>query len=91
MDKQFTLGGINWQVITQDRTDVHGICEPDLLRIILSSRMSNQQHKDLVFYHELTHAILNVMGNDLYSNEEFVNTFSTLLHQAISTLKDNKE
>lgn len=91
MNKEFTLGAVNWQVITQDRTDVHGICEPDLLRIILSSRMNNQKHKDLVFYHELTHAILNMMGNELYHNEEFVNTFSTLLHQGLDTLKNKND
>lgn len=39
------------------------------------------------FWHELTHAILYDMGNDLTHNEKFVHAFSTRLHQAITTAK----
>ena len=38
------------------------------------------------FFHELTHCILTAMGrDDLSQDEAFVETFSQLLHQALST------
>ena len=38
------------------------------------------------FFHELVHAILDELGElDLSKNERFVDSFSTLLHQAISS------
>ena len=38
-----------------------------------------------IFWHEATHAMLYVMGHDLYANEQFVDTFSGLVHQIITT------
>ena len=35
------------------------------------------------FWHEATHAILYVMNHDLYTNEQFVDTFAGLVHQII--------
>jgi hypothetical protein len=44
-----------------------------------------QEH---TYFHELTHMILDNMGEgELSSNEKFVDTFSALLHQAIKTSK----
>ena len=40
-----------------------------------------------VLCHELTHAILSAMGHKLNNNEAFVDNFSGLLHQALSTAK----
>jgi len=46
---------------------------------------SQQEH---VFLHELTHHILNEMNeHDLRSNEKFVDVFSGLLHQALTTME----
>ena len=40
------------------------------------------------FLHELTHAILDTMGeNELSANEKFVNTFSSFLAEAITSSK----
>lgn len=40
------------------------------------------------FLHEATHAILQAMGEDeLNDNEKFVDTFSGLLHQVLTTQK----
>lgn len=39
------------------------------------------------FYHELTHWILFELENNKKNNEMFVDKFSKLLHQAITTLK----
>lgn len=42
--------------------------------------------REQIFYHELVHHILVNLGeNDLNSNEQFVDTFSSLLHQSIKT------
>jgi len=41
---------------------------------------------DQVFFHEITHFILNKMGEDeLAANEKFVDLFGTFLHQMIQT------
>jgi hypothetical protein len=39
------------------------------------------------FWHELTHAILYDMGNDLTHNEKFVTAFADRLDQAIKTAR----
>ena len=40
------------------------------------------------FLHELTHTILDTMGEkELSSNEKFVSTFSSFLTEAIRTMK----
>jgi hypothetical protein len=39
------------------------------------------------FWHELTHAILYDMGNDLTRNEKFVTAFADRLNQAIKTAR----
>lgn len=44
-----------------------------------------QEH---TFLHELTHFILNAMGeSELRGNEKFVDVFSGLLHQALVTME----
>lgn len=46
---------------------------------------STQEH---VFLHELTHHILNEMNeHELRGNEKFVDVFSGLLHQALTTME----
>ena len=39
------------------------------------------------FFHEMTHWILYSMSNKLYDDETFVEQFSKLLHQAITTME----
>ena len=39
------------------------------------------------FWHELTHAILEDMGSDLYNDEKFISMFSDRLTNAITTAK----
>ena len=47
-------------------------------------RQQCQDSKRQTFYHELTHCILDTMGeNDLSKNEKFVNTFSSFLNEAL--------
>ena len=40
-----------------------------------------------VFLHELTHSILDAMGHPLNRREDFVDQFSGLLHQVLTTAK----
>lgn len=42
------------------------------------------------FLHELTHAVLHSMDHPLYEDEAFVDTFSGLLHQALTSEKECK-
>lgn len=50
-----------------------------------------QSHIERTFVHELTHWILWVMDEDkLCCNEEFVDEFSRLLHQALISMKYKK-
>lgn len=47
--------------------------------------------QEQLFLHELIHFILYMMGNDLESDEKFVNLFSCLLHQALDTMEYKHE
>ena len=40
-----------------------------------------------IFAHEMVHSILDAMGHPLNSDESFVDSFSGLLHQVLSTAK----
>jgi len=90
MEDKIQLGAIVWTVETTTRKDIEGQCFPAEHKMIISNQFS-QQHQELAFYHELTHAILYTMGNDLFMNEEFVHTFSTFLHQALKNNTQNTQ
>jgi predicted SprT family Zn-dependent metalloprotease len=48
----------------------------------------NKEQVEQTFLHELVHYILQKMGkHDLQNNEEFVDVFAGLLHQALTTMK----
>lgn len=64
--------------------DAHGLYEPDLQRIRL--RKAGTELLQHTFLHELTHAVLTAMGRrKLNEDEEFVDAFSALLHQALTS------
>ena len=49
----------------------------------------SESKKKQTFFHELTHAILFAMRkDDLNDDESFVNTFSSFLSEAISTMEE---
>jgi len=57
-------------------------------QLIEISKNIKGDYKEFVFFHELTHHILNQMGEvKLRSDEKFVNQFAAFLHQAIKTMK----
>ena len=47
----------------------------------------NKDERSETFWHEITHAILHDMKNQLSYNEKFVTAFSQRLDQAIKTAK----
>lgn len=47
----------------------------------------DKDERSETFWHEITHAILHDMKNQLSYNEKFVTTFSQRLDQAIKTAK----
>lgn len=65
-------------------------------RIQISEIYKGEQQTDSskfnTFYHELTHAILDTMGEyELSTNERFVCSFSGFLSEAIRSFQFNKE
>lgn len=93
MISKFNLGAVEWIVKTDnDRLDdlgLLGLCEHSKATITLFN--DDKVSKDIVdqtLYHEVVHAILNILGEDkLNTNEEFVQKVSLLLHQFEKTKK----
>jgi Zn-dependent peptidase ImmA (M78 family) len=64
-----------------------GFCNFLNQQILVLSAVSDVQ-KQQTFCHELVHCILDKMGEtDLNDNEQFVDVFGSLLHQAWTTCK----
>ena len=67
--------------------DVIGQINHSTLVISLKSNLPNTQ-KENTLIHEITHGILENIGeSDLNNNEDFVNRFSSVLHQVITVNK----
>ena len=93
--KNFNLAGVIYKVsvvkeinheLDGTMESCHGLCRPDLLKIDLVDSVL-RPIKEKIFLHELTHAILAEMGHETYDDEGFVHTFSSLLHQTLTTQK----
>jgi hypothetical protein len=55
-------------------------------KIVLDSDLLHPESQEQNFLHELVHWLLYVMNeDDLRNNEKFVDLFSFLLHQALTT------
>jgi len=90
--KSFSLGPSVVSVAIQDtlivKSAAYGLCIPALQAIFLQkvNPEFNKQAQVQTFYHELTHMILDTMGEcELSSNERFVEGFSQLLLQFMQT------
>ena len=77
---------VEWEddLIQHGNSRCNGLCDYDRGVIKLSNKVP-ESSKDHVFFHELVHMLLAGMNHELYENEEFVEVFSGLLHQALST------
>jgi hypothetical protein len=65
--------------------------EAGRIQIGQTSKTTGRKYSDIqmseTFWHELVHAILYEMDNQLYSNEKFVHEFATHLAKAIQSAK----
>ena len=90
--KKFMLLGRQFEVVPIDQSmagilplDYHGLCVPDLNEIHVSTDIPRSK-LEATYLHELVHAVLSCMGDtELYANEQFIDIFSGLLHQALTS------
>ena len=92
--KSFTVGGQDIDVRKVERCDSGclGECCVSEGFVDIADTSKGREISDSVrlntFYHELTHCILDTMGeNELSANEKFVCTFSGFLTEAIRSFK----
>lgn len=94
--KKFKLFGTTYKVIWNNKRmndkEVYGLSDYSRSEITLSTTIGTEKlNEDKImdtFYHERTHAILDMMNEkELSSNEKFVDVFSKLLRQADETAK----
>lgn len=90
--KTLQIGGLTITVEQKDivlSDDEHVLGNADYkAQKINVSNISKKEYKEMVFFHELTHMVLHFMGeNEITQNEKFVDGFSTLMYQAIKTMK----
>lgn len=62
---------------------VVGLWDPMTHAIELRADYSGSKMEQ-TFFHELTHAVLHLMGHRLAHNEAFVDQFASLMHQALT-------
>ena len=93
---KFTLGAVEWSIkLDNKRLDdlrAYGYCEYDRSLITIQSEVDKEKRSqtaiEQTMYHEVVHSILDTLGkNDLSKDEEFVQSFSLLLHQFEKTKK----
>ena len=91
--EEFHIAGQKWTVkFTDDllvNDDEYGSCNVVTNTITLDgSKSLPDSRKEATFLHELLHAILNEMGQtELFKDEQFIDTLSSFLHQALTTSK----
>ena len=93
--KQFTVGpttyNVEWRHTIQNPAAMgRTYYRKKLVEIAKYDDFGNpfeQGEIDDTFWHELTHIILQDMGNDLTDNENFVTAFANRLTQAVNSSK----
>ena len=93
--KKFKVGSVEYEVKQVEHCgncDDFGFWRPQGIIEIAKQAGGyevSESKKRQVFLHELTHAILAQMGKEeLNEDESFVNTFSSFLSEAISTMEE---
>jgi GTP1/Obg family GTP-binding protein len=75
----------DWEAIEEEHELEDAVaCWAPHLDLILIKRQPRQQMLHS-FYHELTHAVLDMLNDKLSWNEKFVDNFGGLLAQAMDT------
>lgn len=92
--KKVCIGGQEIEINFKDRleSDNLGECCVAEARIDIAKTFKGREQAYTIqlntFYHELTHAILDTMGeDDLSENERFVSCFSSFLCEAMNSIK----
>lgn len=91
--KTFTLGAQKFTIKCLPNDDhedeVFATCMPDYNAIFLWAPFFEmpQSRQEQTLWHEITHALLHVHGNDLWNDEGHVESLSVLIHQLMKTLK----
>ena len=98
--KSFMLGGIHYKTVFKDivisineenEVQVGGISDGVETTIEIASKVDesicSSDYQRQTFYHELVHQILDILGEELSADEEFVQRFSVLLDQFEQTKK----
>lgn len=93
--KKFKIGGIDYTVNMVEHIgidDDFGLHYSDGeidIATQTSGRPTSESLRRQTFFHELVHAILSCMcRTELNKDESFVNTFSSLLSQAIDSMEE---
>ena len=96
--KSLNVGGQTISVNIKDRleSDKLGECCVAEARIDIANTFNGREQaypsQLNTFYHELTHCILDTMGeNELSGNEKFVSCFSSFLCEAMNTFKYDED
>lgn len=89
--KQYQLLGKTWtvSVVPKDKWEdatIWGECSAATGKILVLKNLSDDATEQ-TFCHELIHTILLAMNHKLNKNEEFVDIFGGLLHQALKSSK----
>lgn len=89
--KSYNLLGhkINVHIVPESRwkpKSCVGTFEPHRHRIMIRGSL-DESLRGHTFYHEMVHSILSSMGHDLNEDENFVDMFAGLLHQAATTME----
>lgn len=82
--ESFYLGGIKWRVkIKKMDSHLMGMCYSDAAVIDIDKKMK-QSTKELVFCHELVHAMLFSTGDNSEHDETKVQAMAVFLHQFLT-------
>ena len=78
--------GLAYEVAREDLDDENGFIDPRRQRIVISSRISDERAEQ-TFFHELLHGIFDQLGReDLYEDEQLVQTLAVGLHQSLASI-----
>ena len=92
---KFSVGGLDYRVEETGSLrygEEYGHWDGSRCLILLAHRAGgeelSEERKAQTFFHELTHAVLDAIGEDeLNENEQFIDAFSNLFYQALKTME----
>ena len=92
---KFSVGGLGYRVEETESLrygEEYGHWDGTRCLILLAHRAGgeelSEERKAQTFFHELTHAVLDAIGEDeLNGNEQFTDAFSNVLYQALKTME----